>query len=179
MRNMQRQNYKQSLSEKCYAMSVERIYYEQIKSFEETIKLIKNQIQSSYQPLTRLENIKQILDQHIKELQVKELQEDSTCPLCDGHLVAISMAHRIICDGGQRHEFLSVDEARKINEKENQDLKDTIEKIEKLNRGYDSDLPIGYKINMKELLSDNLEFDNAEQAEKYLLDKLSDKGEKV
>lgn len=45
-------------------MSVERIYYEQIKSFEETIKLIKDQIESSYQPLTRLENIKQIISQH-------------------------------------------------------------------------------------------------------------------
>lgn len=45
-------------------MSVERIYFEQIKSFEETLDLIKNQITSSYQPLTRLKNIEQIISQH-------------------------------------------------------------------------------------------------------------------
>lgn len=96
----------------------------------------------------------------IKELQqqVKELQEERRKAL---ELSSITSREAVVL------------------EIENQDLKDTIEKIEKLNRGYDSDLPIGYKINIKELLSDNLEFDNAEQAEKYLLDKLSDKGEKV
>ena len=45
-------------------MSCEKIYYEQIKSFEETIDLIKKQVDSSYQPTTRLENIKQIISQH-------------------------------------------------------------------------------------------------------------------
>ena len=54
-------------------MGVERIYYEQIKSFEETLNLIKLQINSSYSQPTRLENIKNIIKQH--EFIHKELYQ--------------------------------------------------------------------------------------------------------
>lgn len=48
-------------------MSVERIYYEQIKSFEETIELIKNQVYYCSDLPTHqiaIKNMKQILEQH-------------------------------------------------------------------------------------------------------------------
>ena len=37
---------------------------DEIQSFKETLDLIRKQLGSSYQPLTRLNNIKQILEQH-------------------------------------------------------------------------------------------------------------------
>ena len=60
-------------------MGVEKIYYKQIKSFEETIDLIKKQINSSYQPNKRLKNIEQILSQHEfihKELYSRPLSQE-------------------------------------------------------------------------------------------------------
>ncbi len=45
-------------------MAVERIYYDEIQSFKETMKLIKNQLEQGGQPLLRLNDIKGIIKQH-------------------------------------------------------------------------------------------------------------------
>ena len=63
-------------------MSVETIYYDEIKSLEETIELIRNQVYycsdlETYQIAIR--NMKQILEQHdfvFKELYQKTVKEE-------------------------------------------------------------------------------------------------------
>ena len=77
---------------------------DEIQSFKETLDLIRKQLDSSYQPLTRLNNIKQILEQHDfihKELYQLTKQEKINTSFCDNeHLkmkVWLKLDNCLVC----------------------------------------------------------------------------------